>query len=94
MIRGIYDGRDRSRTLIQKKLLQIEHGFRYSVVQMNATSRKKKSPAKRIRGIVAASRELGCTRDHLRLVIQGKRVSRSLSARYAEWQAKQQPPIS
>lgn len=48
-----------------------------------ATRRKvicpKRSP--RIRGICALADALGVTRDHLRLVIQGKRLSRSLTAR-------------
>lgn len=40
--------------------------------------------AKRISGICAQARALGCNRDHLRLVIQGKRQSKSLLSEYLQ----------
>lgn len=50
---------------------------------MTATRRQKRQLAKPIKGIVAAAQQLGCTRDHLRMVLQGKRLSTSLVQRYA-----------
>ena len=40
--------------------------------------------APRIRGICADAAALGITRDHLRLVLQAKRPSRSLLRRYRQ----------
>ena len=45
-----------------------------------ATRRKRN---RRIKGITADALKLGVTRDHLRLVLQGKRNSEQLTARYA-----------
>ena len=48
----------------------------------------KPSPrAKRISGVCADAEALGCTRDHLTLVVRGKRQSRSLLARYQQLKA-------
>ena len=43
----------------------------------------------RIPGVCRAARELGVHPDHLSSVLHGRRVSHSLSRRFAEWQAAQ-----
>jgi len=48
--------------------------------QMVTVSNKKRAP--RIRGICAAARDLNVTRQHLALVIHGKRQSPDLLKRY------------
>ncbi len=49
-----------------------------------AKPRKRKSSSRspRIKGLCRAAEHLGCHRNHLYLVLSGRRVSHSLQARY------------
>lgn len=46
----------------------------------NSKTRIRRAP--RIRGLCRAAEALGCHRNHLYLVLSGRRVSHSLKARY------------
>lgn len=50
--------------------------------EANTRKRKSTERAPRIRGLCKAAESLGCHRNHLYLVLSGRRTSHSLQARY------------
>jgi len=44
-------------------------------------------------GLVAAAAALDCDMSHLRRVLTGDRISKSLRSRYRAWQAGQKKPV-